>query len=127
MKTQITVAFAMFAGVVIGAIGVHSLHAQGKPKAYIVTENEVVDAAALAEYMPLDQAAQRSAGGRAFGTGGGKIVGLVGEPPKRVGISEWDSLDQAVAFRQSDAFKTLEPQRTKALKTVRSYIVEAVR
>ena len=37
-------------------------------------------------------------GGRNFRTGGGKVVGLDGPaPPKRVAITEWDSLEQAEA------------------------------
>jgi heme-degrading monooxygenase HmoA len=49
----------------------------------------------------------------------------VGEAPKRVGIQEWESLEKAQAFRNSDAFKKLTPQRDKAVKTIRSYAVEA--
>ena len=48
MKTSLTVAFSMLAGIAIGAIAIQGLHAQAKPKAYIVTETEVLDAAALA-------------------------------------------------------------------------------
>ena len=56
---------------------------------------------------------------------GGKTVAFVGEAPKRVGIQEWESLEKAQAFRNSDAFKKLAPQRDKAVKTIRSYAVEA--
>jgi uncharacterized protein (DUF1330 family) len=45
--------------------------------------------------------------------------------PKRVAISEWDSLEQAQAFYNSDAWKKLAPQRDKAVKTMRRYVVEA--
>ncbi len=47
-----------------------------------------------------------------------------GEPPKRVGIQEWDSLEKAQAFRNSAAYKDLAPQRDKAVKAIRSYAVE---
>jgi hypothetical protein len=56
---------------------------------------------------------------------GGKTVAFVGEAPKRVGIQEWESLEKAQVFRNSDAFKKLTPQRDKAVKTIRSYAVEA--
>ena len=54
---------AVVAGASLGAAAVQGLHAQVKPKAYIVTETEVIDAAALAAYVPQAQAAVRAAGG----------------------------------------------------------------
>jgi uncharacterized protein (DUF1330 family) len=44
--------------------------------------------------------------------------------PKRVGINEWDSLEQAQAFYNSKTYKDLTPQRDKGIKTVRRYLVE---
>src|SRR5438067_212430 len=39
--------------------------------------------------------AQTEAGGRNFHTGGGKVVGMEGPPPpKRVAITEWESLEK---------------------------------
>jgi uncharacterized protein (DUF1330 family) len=124
MKTKYTVALSMLAGVAIGAIAVHGLHAQAKPKAYQVTESEVIDAAAIAAYNPVVQATQKAAGGRSFRTTG-RIVANVGMAPKRVSISEWDSLEQAQAWDNSDARKNLAPQRDKAIKIIRQYLVEA--
>ena len=63
MKTRFTVALSMLAGITIGAVAVQGLHAQAKPKAYIITETEVLDAAALAAYTPQVRAAIAAAGG----------------------------------------------------------------
>jgi uncharacterized protein (DUF1330 family) len=52
-------------------------------------------------------------------------VAVVGEAPKRVGITEWDSVEQARAFRNSEAFKNLAMQRDKSVKIMRTYIKEA--
>jgi hypothetical protein len=41
-----------------------------------------------------------------------------------VAIVEWDSLDDALAFYKSKAWTDLAPQRAKAYKTVRRYVVE---
>ena len=50
-------------------------------------------------------AAQTNAEGRDLRTGGGKVVGLEGPPPpKRVGLTEWDSLEKAEAFFKSKAW-----------------------
>jgi uncharacterized protein (DUF1330 family) len=126
MKASSTVALSVIAGIGIGAVAVETLHAQAKPKAYTVSELELIDAAANAAFVPLVQAAQKAAGGRGFRTGGGKIVAMEGEAPKRVAITEWDSLDQAEAFYKSTAWKDLTPQREKAVKTIRRYAVEAM-
>ena len=68
-----------------------------------------------------------SAGGSSLPDRGGKVVGLDGRPPpKRVAITEWDSLEQAEAFIKSKAWTDLGPDRDKAIKTIRRYAVEAV-
>ena len=46
--------------------------------------------------------------------------------PKRVAITEWESLEQAEAFFKSKAWTDLGPDRDKAIKTIRRYAVEAV-
>lgn len=103
---------------------VHGLHAQAKPKAYQVTESDVLAPAALAAWNPAVQAAQTAAGGRSLRTTG-RIVSIVGTAPKRVSISEWPSVEQAQAWENSEARNQLAPQRDKAIKIIRQYIVEA--
>ena len=125
MHTTYKVALGVVAGAVLGAAAMQGLHAQMKAKAFIVTESEVIDAALTAAYVPQAQAAVRAAGGRpGIVASGGKIVALVGTPPTRIGASEWDSLEQAQAWYNSDARKALAPQREKAFKVVRQFIVE---
>ena len=127
MKTRYTVTIAMLTGIGLGAVAVHGLHAQAKLKAYTVSELETINDAAQAAYVPSVQAAQKAAGGRPLRTGGGKVVAMEGAPaPKRVAITEWDSLEQAQAFFNSKAWKDLMPQRDKATKTIRRYAVEVV-
>jgi uncharacterized protein (DUF1330 family) len=126
MNSTFKFALAVVAGAALGAAAIEGLHAQAKPKAYIVTEVEVIDAAAQAAYRPLIQASIRSGGGRVFNTAGGKTVAFTGQAPKVVAITEWESLEQAQAWRNSAAFKNLAPQRDKAQKELRSYAVEAL-
>jgi uncharacterized protein (DUF1330 family) len=127
MNRSIALGIAMLTGAAIGASAVNALHAQAKPKAYSVTETQVLDAAATAAYVPLVLAAIKTAGGNTFNTGGGKVVGLVGDAPTRVAINQWDSLEQAQVFYNSAAFKNLAPQRDKAQKVIRSYVVESTK
>jgi uncharacterized protein (DUF1330 family) len=127
MNSKFKIVLAVVVGGALGAAAVQGLHAQAKPKAYTVSELETLDAAAQATYVTAVQAAQKAAGARLFNTGGGKIVAMEGAPaPKRVAITEWDSLEKAQAFYDSKAWKDLAPQREKATKTIRRYAVEAI-
>jgi uncharacterized protein (DUF1330 family) len=126
MRSNFRLAIVMLAGVAIGAIAVQGLHAQGaKLKAYSVGEIETLDASAQAAYLPAARKAIEAAHGHALRTAAGRIVQVEGGPaPKGVGIVEWDSLDDAVAFYKSKAWADLAPQRDKAVKVVRRYVVE---
>jgi uncharacterized protein (DUF1330 family) len=127
MNSKFKIVLAVVVGGALGAAAVQGLHAQAKQKAYTVSELETLDAAAQATYVTAVQAAQKAAGARLFNTGGGKIVAMEGAPaPKRVAITEWDSLEKAQAFYDSKAWKDLAPQREKATKTIRRYAVEAI-
>lgn len=125
MNMNFKIALAVVAGATLGAAAMQGLHAQSKPKAYTVNETEVLDAAALAVYVPLAQAAIDAAGGHNFNTVGGRIIAGVAAPPKRVSIIEWDSVEQVQAFANSAAWKNLAPLREKAYKSTRAYTVEA--
>ena len=126
MKTQ---AMALLAGVLIGSVGVaaiEGLHAQGaKLKAYSVTENEILDRAALAAYLPKARQLIEAAHGRALRTAAGRVMQIEGDPaPKSAAMDEWDSLDDAVTFYKSKAWMDLKSERDKATKVVRRYVVE---
>jgi len=126
MNTKSKMVLAVVAGAALGAAAVQGLHAQAKPKAYLVTESEVLDRAALDTYFPQVRQAAKPAGGNIdFVSASEKIVAVVGEAPKRVGVSEWESLDKAQAWINSPERKALAPQRDKAQKITRQYIIES--
>jgi uncharacterized protein (DUF1330 family) len=126
MKIHYLAPLAMLAGIAIGAAAVQTLHAQAKPKAYLVSETEILDPAALAEYAPKAQANIKAAGGRGgVVPANGKIVGLIGEPPKRFGVSEWESVEAVQAYYKSPERQALNDLRAKAQKVHRQFIVEA--
>jgi uncharacterized protein (DUF1330 family) len=125
MNPKWKLASALVVGVAAGAAAVQGLHAQAKPKAYQVTELEIIDDAAWKSFAQAARASQQQAAGRNLHTAMGKVVAFVGEPPKHVSITEFDSLDQAVAYRNSQDFKDLEPLRNKAIEILRQYTVEA--
>jgi uncharacterized protein (DUF1330 family) len=126
MKAQFSMA-SLLAGIAIGAVALQGLHAQGaKQKAYSVGELEILDASAQASYLPAARKALEAAHGRALRTTTGRVIQIDGgAAPKNVALVEWDSLDDAVAFYKSKAWTDLAPQRDKATKVVRRYVVEA--
>ena len=124
MKIRHSLPLAMVVGIGIGSVAVQTLHAQAKPKAYQVTELEIINEEEWKTFSQAVRASQQTASGRNLRTARGKVVSFVGDAPKHVGITEFDSLDQAVAYRNGSAFKDLDPLRNKAIKIVRQYTVE---
>src|SRR5712692_2077930 len=99
MKTHYTVALAMLAGFGLGATAIHGLHAQAKPRVYVISEIDTTNPEAWAkDYAPRAQAVIKAAGGR-FLAAGQKVTTLEGEPPKpRVAVSAWDSIEKIQAW-----------------------------
>ena len=96
--------------------------------AFLCTESELLDQAALAAYIPPVRDALAAAGGRpaVISSIGGKVIALVGEAPRNLVVSEWPSLAAAQAWLKSPELSAaLEPQRAKAYRVIRQYIVEA--
>jgi uncharacterized protein (DUF1330 family) len=126
MKTHLTVALAMLAGFGLGTVAVPGLHAQGKALVYQVTEIEILNPEAYARDFALKAAAAVEASGGKILAVGGKTMALDGEPPKpRIVISQWDSAEQLKGYRESAAFKELQPIRAKLAK-IRTYAVEGI-
>jgi len=124
MNTKSKIVIAAVAGAALGATAMQGLHAQAKLKAYSVGEVEITGTLPP-DYLPTVRKAIEAAHGRALRTVNGRVVSIEGAPPpKNVGIVEWDSLDDAVAFYKSKAWTDLAPQREKVQKTVRRFVVE---
>lgn len=111
----------------LGGQAAPTLGSLAVPKAFLVTESQIVDHAALAAYTEKVRGALRTAGGRpaVMSSIGGKIVALVGEAPPNLVVSEWQSLAAAEAWLQSPQLAALAPEREKAYRVVRQYIVQA--
>ena len=124
MNTKSKIVIAAVAGAALGATAIQGLHAQAKLKAYSVGEVEVTGALPP-DYLPTVRKAIEAAHGHTLRTLNGRVVSIEGAPaPKNTAIVEWDSVDDAVAFYKSKAWSDLAPQREKAQKTIRRYIVE---
>jgi uncharacterized protein (DUF1330 family) len=127
MHTKSKIVLALVAGVALGAAAVQGLHAQAKPKAFLVTESEVLDRAAVPPYGTVLSPAMQAAGGHWVGGGTGpteKITAVIGDPPKRFGVVEFENLDKAQAWLKSSGREAIAPQRNKAIKLTRQFIFE---
>jgi uncharacterized protein (DUF1330 family) len=125
MRAKYSVPLAMLAGVGIGAVAVQTLHAQAKPPVYYIAEVDVTNQDAyVKEFVPLGQAAAKSSGGR-FLAQGGKVTVFDGEPPKRVVVQVWDSLEKIQAWRSSAEFKAARQVGDKYAK-FRTYAVDGL-
>jgi uncharacterized protein (DUF1330 family) len=125
MKTRYTVALSMIAGAALGGAAIQGLHAQAKPKAYLVTESEVIDRPSVPPYDPALASAIQAAGGQWIGAGPTeKITAVLGDPPKRFGVTEFENIDKAQAWLKSSGREAIAPKRDKAIKLVRQFIFE---
>jgi uncharacterized protein (DUF1330 family) len=124
MNTKSKIVIAAVAGAALGAAAMQGLHAQAKLKAYSIGELEPLGAGLQPAYLATVRKAITDAHGRSLRTLG-QVEHIEGAAaPKRVAIIEWDSLDDAVAFYKSKAWTDLAPEREKAQKTIRRYVVE---
>jgi uncharacterized protein (DUF1330 family) len=125
MKPRYTLGLTLVAGIAIGAIAMQGLHAQTKLKAYSIGELEpIAGATPSPSYLTNVRKAINDSHGRSLRTLG-KVFHIEGSPaPTRIAIVEWDSADDAKAFYNSKAWTDLAPERDKAQKTIRRYIVE---
>ncbi len=126
MKRLLTPALTLFAGIAIGAVAVHSLHAQAKPPGYYIAEITVKDQDGyMKEFVPPATKSLQESGGK-FVIRGGKTVATQGAAPApRVVVIQFDSLDKAEAWWNSPAQKTAQAIGDK-YGTFRSFIVEGL-
>jgi uncharacterized protein (DUF1330 family) len=127
MNTHYTVALAMLIGVGVGGMAVQSLKAQTTPPFYFVGEIEVSDPEGYSkEYAPKAVANIRAAGGRFLAVGSGpKVHAYTGEPPKRVILIQWESLEKIQAWRDGE-YKEIRKIGEKYAKFPRGYVIEGL-
>ena len=115
----VCVALAAFAS---GAAVVHGVQAQTKTPAYTIAEIEVTDPPTFQKYGEATRTSIPAAGGRVI-VRGGKTSVINGSPPKQIVIIAWESLAQAQAFFESEAYKQLIPIRDKS-SNFRAFTIE---
>lgn len=130
MRRGYMLALAMLASFGIGAAALEGLNAQARPAIYYVVEVDVTNPDAYArEFAPQAQAIIKAAGGRFLAIGGAGATGakavnaIEGEPPKRVVIMAWDSMEQIHAWWTNPEYIALRKVGDKYAR-FRSFSVE---
>lgn len=127
MKTNLTLALAVLAGISIGVVGASAIYAQQVKTApgYVIAEVEVTDPAAMNKYgekVPETLAPFN----HHYVVLSHKIQSLEGDPPKGgVVIIAFDSAEKAREWYDSPAYAAVRPIRQSAAKS-RIFIVEGV-
>jgi uncharacterized protein (DUF1330 family) len=119
MKTNLRLALAVLAGVLIGGAGARAIHAQQVKTApgYIMAEVEVTNPDALKEYAAKAPQIEAAYGGH-YVVRGGKVEALEGEAPKGfIVVIGFDSVEKARAWYDSPEYKAIRTIRQNATKS----------
>jgi uncharacterized protein (DUF1330 family) len=118
MEVKYAVLFILVGGIV-GAAAIQAIHAQTKPRVYMIFENEIMNKEAYErEYVPEAVATVKSHGGR--------MLAVSGDLPKEiVGISVWESMEQLEDWVNSSEYRKVRTIGEKYAK-YRTFAVPGV-
>ena len=131
MGPRIAVAVAMLVSMGVGASVMQVLQAQAKPPVYFIGEIDVTNPEGYAkEYLPKARDIIKAHGGQFVAAGGvagtgNKIILFDGEPPKRVVIYRYPSVDAVHAWRNDPAYEEVRKIGEKYAK-YRTFAVEGI-
>ena len=94
------------------------------PPAFFIAEVEVIDPEEFKLYASCVAEIAARYGGR-YIVRGGNSESLEGEPPKRIAISTWNSMEDAKRYYQSPEYSEIIGIRHRACKS-RVFIVEGL-
>ncbi len=93
-----------------GALGSRALHGETKPPAYLIGQIDVTNPDGYAkEYLPKAREIIKAHGGKLVAAAGAaatgsQVVGVDGNPPKRVVIYMYPSMEALLAWRNDPAY-----------------------
>jgi uncharacterized protein (DUF1330 family) len=122
MKSRFGTALVMSASMAAGGATLEGLHAQAKAPVYFIGEIEVTNPEGYAkEYLPKAREIIKEHGGQLVAAGGAAgsgnpIVAIDGEPPKRVVIYRYPSIDAVHAWRNDPAYEEVRKVGEKYAK-----------
>jgi uncharacterized protein (DUF1330 family) len=126
MKTYHVVFVSTLAGIGIGVVAMQTLHAQGTPPVYVVSEIDVTNVDAYTkEYVPVVRPILAKSGGKLVAVSQNP-TSLEGAPQKsRIAINVYESLEKAKASRSSPEYLEVRKIGDKYAK-FRTYVVEGL-
>src|SRR5215471_13380629 len=110
MNTRYKIGGAMLTCAALGALGSEALHGQARPPAYLIGQIDVSDPDGYAkEYLPKAREIIKAHGGRLIAAAGSaatgsQVVAIDGNPPKRVVIYMYPSMEALQAWRNDPAY-----------------------
>lgn len=113
MGSRIGFATTLLAGTFCGAAIVQVLHAETTPPVYFVGEISVTNSKGYAtEYLPKAREIIKAHGGQLVASGGAggaghQVIPVDGEPPARVVIYRYPSVDAVYAWRHDPAYEAV--------------------
>jgi uncharacterized protein (DUF1330 family) len=94
----------------VGALGCEALHSEARPPAYLIGQIDVTDPDGYAkEYLPKAREIIKAHGGKLVAAAGAaatgsQVVAIDGNPPKRVVIYMYPSMEALQAWRNDPAY-----------------------
>lgn len=129
MSSGYKIGFIMLACTALGALGSEALHSQTRPPAYLIGQIDVTDADGYAkEYLPKAREIIKTHGGKLVAAGGAaatgsQVVAIDGNPPKRVVVYMYPSMEALLAWRNDPAYVQVRAIGEK-YATYRTFAVE---
>ena len=110
MNTRYRSGILMLTCTALGALGGRALHSETKPPAYLIGQIDVTNPDGYAkEYLPKAREIIKAHGGKLVAAAGAaatgsQVVGVDGDPPKRVVIYMYPSMEALKAWRNDPAY-----------------------
>ena len=131
MEKRYIAVLSVAAGTAIGAASSHALNAQTSPPVYFIGEIDVTNPDGYAkEYLPKAREIIKAHGGRLVAAGGAagsgtEVVAVDGEPPRRVVVYQYPSMDAVQAWRNDPQYQQVRKVGER-YATYRTFAVEAL-
>lgn len=129
MNAAYRIGLVAIACAVLGALGSEALHGQERRPAYLIGQIDVSDPEGYArDYLPKAREIIKAHGGRLVAAGGAaasgtNVVAVDGEPPKRVIIYVYPSMEALQAWRNDPAYVQVRHLGEK-YATYRTFAIE---
>ena len=110
MNTAYGIGILILAATAVGALGSRALHGQARPPAYLIGQIDVTNPDGYAkEYLPKAREIIKAHGGKLVAAAGAaatgsQVVAVDGNPPKRVVVYVYPSMEALRAWRSDPAY-----------------------